>query len=159
MDYNKKLLITIRNNSSKLWLHIKSLITPKTNTSIPLSSDTLNDFFTLVYQQAPIYNLDNKHTINEKDAIQNSFCLHPFTCEELKVAMKGLSNSGAVGFDGLNPIIMKDNFDLISNQELFIFNLSFAQGVFPKLLKTAIVHQFIKVFHTMIRVIIDQFQY
>ena len=53
--------------------------------------------------------------------------------------MKGLSNSGTVGSDGLNPIIIKDNFDLISNQVLFIFNLSFAQGVFPILLKTAIV--------------------
>ena len=53
--------------------------------------------------------------------------------------MKSLSNFGAVGFDGLNPIIIKDNFDLIINQVLLIFNLSFAQGVFPKLLKTAIV--------------------
>ena len=53
--------------------------------------------------------------------------------------MKGLSDSGAVGSDGLNPIIIKDNFDLISNQVQFIFNLLFAQGVFSKLLKTAIV--------------------
>ena len=123
LDYNKKLLRTIRNNSSKLWPHIKSLITPKTNTSIQLSSDTLNDFFTSVYQQAPIHNPDNKHTINEKDAVQNSFYLHPIICEELKVAMKGLPNSGAVGSDGLNPIIIKDNFDLISNRMLIIFNL------------------------------------
>ena len=48
LDYNKKLKSTIRNNSSKLWTHIKSLITPKTNAPIPLSSDKLNDFFTSV---------------------------------------------------------------------------------------------------------------
>ena len=53
--------------------------------------------------------------------------------------MKGLSNSDAAGSDGLNLIIIKDNSDLISNQELCIFKLSFAQSVFPKLLKTAIV--------------------
>ena len=87
----------------------------------------------------PIYNHDNKHTINEKDVVQNSFYLHSITYEELKVAMKGLSNSGAVGSGGLKSIIIKDNFILISNQMLFIFNLSFVQGVFTKLLKTAIV--------------------
>ena len=45
LDYNKKLLSTIKNNSSKLWSHIKSLITLNTKTSIFLSSDILNDFF------------------------------------------------------------------------------------------------------------------
>ena len=111
MDYNKKLLNTLRNNTSKLWSHIKSLITPKTDASIRLSSDTLNNFFTSVYQQAPIYSPNNKHTNNEKDAIQNSFYFHSITCEELKVARKGLSNSGAVGSDRLNPIMIKNNFD------------------------------------------------
>ena len=125
------------NNVIKILRAAKSLITPKTNTSIPLLSDILNYFFTLVDQQAPIYNPDNKHTINEKDTVRNSFYLHPITCEELKV--EGLFNSGAVGSDGLYRIIITDNFDLISNQVLFIFNLSFAQGIFPKLLKTAIV--------------------
>ena len=135
LDYNKKLLSMIRNNSSKLWSHIKSLITPKTNTSIPLSSDTLNDFFTSVYQQAPIYNPDNKHIINAKDAVQNSFYLQPITCEELKVATKGLSNSCAVGSDGLNPIIIKNNFDLISNQVLFILIYHLHKAFFLNCLK------------------------
>ena len=49
-----------------------------------------------------------------------------------------------VGSDGLNPIIIKDNFNLISNQVLFIFNLSFAQSVFSKRLKTTIVTRIYK---------------
>ena len=57
----------------------------------------------------------------------------------MKVARKCLFNSGAVGSDRLNPMMIKHNLDLISNQVLLIFNISFAQGVFPKLLKTAIV--------------------
>ena len=107
LDYNKTLLSMIRNNSSKLWSHIKSLITPKTNTSILLSSDTLNNFFTSIYLLASIYKPDNKHTINQKDTVQKSFYLHLTTCEELNVAMKGLSNSVAVGSEGLNPLIIK----------------------------------------------------
>ena len=57
----------------------------------------------------------------------------------MKVARKGLSNSSAVSSDRLNPIMRKNNLDLISDQVLLIFNISFAQGVLPKLLKTAIV--------------------
>ena len=69
-----------------------------------------------------------------KDAVQNSFYLQPITCEELS-CYEGLSNSGAVGSDGLNPIIIKDNFDLISNQVLFTFNLSLHKASFKNCLK------------------------
>ena len=50
-----------------------------------------------------------------------------------------LSNSQSIGSDGLHPDIIKSNALLISSQLTYIFNLSFTQGIFPKLLKTAII--------------------
>ena len=43
----------------------------------------------------------------------------------------------AIGSDGINPVLIKKNIAIISNHLFYIFNLSFAQGVFPHLLKTA----------------------
>ena len=50
-----------------------------------------------------------------------------------------LSNSQSIGSDGLHPDILKSNALRISSQLTYIFNLSFTQGIFPKLLKTAII--------------------
>jgi hypothetical protein len=50
-----------------------------------------------------------------------------------------MSNSSSIGTDGLSPLIIKSNSSLIGHQLAFIFNLSFTQGVFPKLLKSSIV--------------------
>ena len=52
--------------------------------------------------------------------------------------MKILSNSRAVGSDGFNPLIIKDNSTHLSNQLEYKFNMSFTNGVFPNLLKSAI---------------------
>jgi hypothetical protein len=50
-----------------------------------------------------------------------------------------MSNSSSIGTDGLSPLIIKSNSSLIGHQLSFFFNLSFTQGVFPKLLKSSIV--------------------
>ena len=53
--------------------------------------------------------------------------------------MLSISNSKAVGSDGFSPIIIKQNINAIRKQLKYIFNLSFSSGIFPKLLKSAIV--------------------
>ena len=53
--------------------------------------------------------------------------------------MLSISNFKAVGSDGFSPIIIKQNINAISKQLEYIFNLSFSSGIFPKLLKSAIV--------------------
>ena len=65
--------------------------------------------------------------------------LNPITLTELHSALQTTSNSSAIGSDGINPVLIKNNFAIISSHLLYIFNLSFAQGVFPYLLKTAII--------------------
>jgi hypothetical protein len=54
-------------------------------------------------------------------------------------AFASLSNSNAIGSDGFLPDIIKQNAVHLSHQVAYIFNQSFLQGVFPKLLKSALV--------------------
>jgi hypothetical protein len=106
---------------------------------VPLSSSTLNDFFTSVFLQAPTRQAGYNHTIPGDSYIRDTMFLAPITLCELNNVMNSLSNTKSIGSDGLNPLIIKENFDLIFNQILYIFNLSFKQRIFPQMLKEAIV--------------------
>jgi hypothetical protein len=138
-DYHKSMLSRFKSNSAKLWSHLNSIIKPKTSCDIPLSPDTLNDYFTSVFQQAPSHNSNDKLTIPNNAYIKDSMVLFPITLKELHQTCLSISNSSSVGCDGLNPMILKDNFALLSNQLFYIFNMSFEQGVFPQMLKSALV--------------------
>jgi hypothetical protein len=133
------MLSRFKSNSAKLWSHLNSIIKPKTSCDIPLSPDTLNDYFTSVFQQAPSHNSNDKLTIPNNAYIKDSMVLFPITLKELHQTCLSISNSSSVGCDGLNPMILKDNFALLSHQLFYIFNMSFEQGVFPQMLKSAIV--------------------
>ena len=54
LNYYKTLLNKFKNNSSKLWAHMKSILCTNEKSNIPLSPNTLNDFFVSVFQQAPV---------------------------------------------------------------------------------------------------------
>ena len=92
----------------------------------------------MVFKQAPPFNANLPCTV-KSNLIANSFNLKPVTAQEIITTMKILSNSRAVGSDGFNPLIIKDNSTHLSNQLEYIFNMSFTNGVFPNLLKSAII--------------------
>ena len=50
-----------------------------------------------------------------------------------------MSNSHAIGYDGTVLMLVKANAVHISQQLLYVINLSFSQGVFSKSLKNAII--------------------
>ena len=91
-----------------------------------------------VFKQAPPYNANLSCTV-KSNLIANSFYLKPITAQEIITTMKTLSNSRAVGSDGFNSPIIRDNIIHLSNQLEYIFNMSFTNGVFPNLLKSAII--------------------
>lgn len=137
-QYYKNILTKFKNNSAKLWKHLNSVIKPKENSSIPIDPNVLNDYFTSVFKQAPIPK-ETLSTIPNELHVADSFFLTPVTYNEIINTMNSLSNSHAIGSDGINPIIIKDNISCIASHLLYIFNMSFANGVFPKMLKNAIV--------------------
>ena len=75
----------------------------------------------------------------KSNLIANSLYLKPVTAQEIITTRKTLSNSRAVGSDGFDPLIIKDNVTHLSNQIEYIYNMSFTNGVFPNLLKSAII--------------------
>jgi len=139
IQYHRNLLLTYKNRSRKMWMHLNSLIKTKEKAEIPLSPNTLNDFFSSVYKQAPSLRDNTPFTMPNKSFVSDAFFLRPLTNDEVLNAMTCLSNSQAVGSDGFNLLVLKENFSFISKQLTYIFNLSFSSGVFPSLLKNAIV--------------------
>ncbi len=139
INYHKQLLASMQNNSAKLWSHLNSLIKTNNKPNIPLHADVLNNFFTSIFLQAPPYQSDRPHTLTRDSFITKSLFLAPITCIELISTITSLSNSQSVGVDGLTSDIIKSNATLIAQQLTYIFNLSFSEGVFPNLLKNAIV--------------------
>ena len=65
--------------------------------------------------------------------------LAPVSDSELCSNVLSLSSSQSLGSDGRLLDIIKNNIHYINHQLTYIFNLSFSQGVFPNLLKNAIV--------------------
>lgn len=70
------------------------------------------------FQQTPFYNSGDKLTILSNAYIKHSMMHFHITLEELLQSCLSLSNFACVGSDGLNPMILKENFSLLSNQLL-----------------------------------------
>ena len=96
-------------------------------------------FFTSVFKQAPQRQPNHYHTLTPETFINDSCFLFPVSTNEVFNTIMSLSNSQSIGSDGLHPDIIKSNTLRISSQLSYIFNLSFTPGIFPKLLKTAII--------------------
>ena len=82
---------------------------------------------------------DQHHTIPDGNFVNNSLFLSPITPNEVVDVFASISNSCALSNDGLPSEILKSTATLICQQLTHIFNLSFTQGVFPKLLKRSVV--------------------
>ena len=114
-QYYKNILIRCKSNSAKLWNHLSSIIKPKENCSIPINPNLLNDYFVSVFKQAPLPK-ENLFTIPNESHIADSFFLSPMTYYDIIITANNLSNSKAIGCDGINPILIKNNITCIANQ-------------------------------------------
>jgi Reverse transcriptase (RNA-dependent DNA polymerase) len=137
--YHQNILRELKNNSSRLWAHINSLIKPRSCSDTPIAADILNDFFTSVFQQAPKFDPKASHTVSNSAFVKHSLFLTPVTWQEVFNCIMSQSNSRSAGADDIAPEIIKTNAALLCDKLVHIFNLSFVQGVFPQLLKRAIV--------------------
>ena len=115
------------------------MITYTNSINIPIATDILNNFFTSAYKQAPKFQADQHHTIPDSNFVNNNLFLSPITPNEIVDVFASIFNSRVLGNDGLLSEILKSNATLICQQSTHIFNLSFTQEVFPKLLKRSVV--------------------
>jgi hypothetical protein len=94
--YHQNILRELKNNSSKLWAHINSLIKPRACNDIPLAANTLNDFFTSVFQQAPKFDSKAGHTISNSTFVKHSMFLTPVSYQEVFSVVCLLLNFGSL---------------------------------------------------------------
>ena len=143
-DYHQQILRQLKNNTRKMWAHLTKMITNTNSTNIPIAADILNNFFTSVYKQAPKFQADQHHTIPDSNFVNNSLFLSPITPNEIVDVFASISNSRALGNDGLLTEILKSNATLICQQLTNIFNLSFTQGVSLSYSKDLLLSLYIK---------------
>jgi hypothetical protein len=138
-NYHKNILNEFKYKSSKLWKHLNDLIGASKSQSIPIESNKMNEFFTSVFRQAPLYDPTNTTPLPNETFNNHSMFLSHITSDDVIHAFASLSNSNAIGSDGFLPEIIKQNAVYLSHHLAYIFNLSFSQGIFPKILKSALV--------------------
>ena len=92
--------MNLKNKSSKLWSHLKTLINPSHKPDVPINSDTLNDFFTSVFKHAPQRQPNHHHTLTPETFINDSCFLFPISNNEVFNTIMSLSNSQSIGSDG-----------------------------------------------------------
>ena len=78
----------------------------------------------------------NASIVNKAGAILREFSL---TTSDIEKAIRSLKNKNNIGDDGISTTIIKELMELFGEILLPIFNKSLKQGVFPDLLKLAII--------------------
>ena len=101
------LLITdfaqLKNKSSKLWSHLNTLINPNKNTNILVDANVLNNFVISVFNQAPHFQANQPLTLTNDTFVSQTIFLTPVNNNEIINTLKNLTNSNAIGTDGLLP--------------------------------------------------------
>ena len=148
-----------KNNSKKTWKLIKTIasLNKQKENNEPLlqissspqqSVNVINRSFATVGQKLA----ENIDSI-ESDGISkqnlpkqttNSFALLDTDEEEVRSIIINLKDDCAVGIDGISNKFLKAANSVLTPVITYICNLSFHLGVFPKLLKTALIHPIFK---------------
>ena len=101
-------------------------------------AEIFNKYFTSVAHSNPIIS-NNGTQINYLSSNQNSMFLNPVTLSELENIINRMKNKWSTGIDEIPPVIIKEYSKLIVEPLQHIINLSLTTGIFPNILKTAII--------------------
>lgn len=150
--YYKNRLNSAKNNPKKCWSIINEMvsrkdsvkgidcITSRLGVDLNEGSDIaneLNRFFTSVAQDSISW--DGKDAEYNHKRVDRSFFFHPASSLELFRVIKGLKNNCTPGIDGISNITLKSIAFNIVDVLAYLINTSFEMGVFPNLLKHAVV--------------------
>ena len=105
-------------------------------------TDSFNNFFLSIAG-----NIDNKiihANSNHKDYLENSvsnqfILFKPTSEEEVTSIIKQMKTNKALGTNSIPTKILKLSQQIIAKPLVYLFSLSFSKGVFPNLLKIAII--------------------
>ena len=140
-------------NASKTWDGIKSLVTlKKTNCFTPKSVSSNNVTVTDPHDVATAFNnffvsigpdiaksipKTSSKIENLKNVIPNSLFLSPTDRDEIRKIILSLDKKKSTGPCSIPTHILKDNANILAQPLSTLINQSFAQGLFPDILKVA----------------------
>ena len=147
-----------KNNTRKLWKTINKLCNSQNDKSSVVQMLRINDkkccnsqsivnefgryFSTVGENFASKIPKSNKGINDYLKAIQSStqsLFMTPSTVTETKRLLNNLPNKGSCGIDDINNILLKKLKEQIANPLTIIINSSIEQGIFPTLMKCALV--------------------
>ena len=145
---------TNKQNYHKIWQGIKEIINISKNKKQFINSinnkietthdpfkiaNTFNEFFSNIAKkiEGNITTTFKTHTDYLTDASPNSFFIYPTTSKEVESIINTLKNNKTTGPYSIPTKILKTYKTILSQPISELVNLSFTNGVFPKILKTA----------------------
>lgn len=159
-SYYQRKLNECNNNPKKVWNLINEITCQrkKQNQSFSINlngeiikdpqcvANAFNDFFLNIVENLNLNTDISENIMNSEfrnifiniNQTQSIF-IQPIMKTELENIIKSLKNGTAPGIDGVNSSIIKSIYPKIINPLLYIVNLSFETGIFPDLLKNAVV--------------------
>lgn len=153
-DYEKTEFERAGNNSKQLWNIIKSVT--NLNNSRPsacelLDSDNkldsineVNAYFAGIGKSLAEKIPKNHSVSTPRDPHPESFALLNTDETEVKRWIISLKNNCAIGWDGISSNLLKKHIDIVVPPLTYICNLALNTGVFPNMLKVAILHPIYK---------------
>lgn len=143
-DYFNSFIRNSDNKSKASWRVINSLTTGKMSSAVSgshdnssLMPDDFNNFF-IDYPSILTEGL-SKSPSEERDRLGNSFYMFDVSHEEVLKTVKSLKSKQSCGYDEIPMKVLKLSIEVILSPLCFIINRSFREGIFPDLLKIAIV--------------------
>ena len=144
-DFNCRQLLT--KNHKGFWSTLRKFYKGSGNEDggeLPIDPDVLNEHFSSVGARIASSLLNDDTNEAKSPARPTRVCaaqfqLVPATIPELSAAVRDMSNSNAVGIDGIPLIAVRKCLSALAPILLRIINKSLVSGVFPTLWKTACV--------------------
>lgn len=152
-QYEKNILIEAKSNPKKLWSAIKEVAhiakknsstahdLLKLGSSPDISVSEVNTFFVNVGKNLAekVAGQSNNYKTTETNSV-NSLVLLETDEREVELVVNSLRSDCAVGVDGISASVIKQYKDILIRPITYLINVCLSTGVFPDLLKQALVH-------------------
>ena len=159
-DYIKEQLRNNEGNSAKFWRSIKQIMPSKKghklnnkvslsdNEELPIQehkvAEYMNTFFANLGAGNDTFssgtsNRSETNTLKQNEDLQdNNFTLETVSRFEIELLINKINTSKSSGITSLSSKLLKDSFQVLSDQLVFLFNFSLHTAIFPSEWKKAL---------------------
>lgn len=151
INFNSNFILNSANKNLAMWKIIKQVqnnphyfnnMTVTENDTVLDDPRTVANKFNSFFQQVSSQLTTNTPSVSSPNRIDinpNSLFLSPFTVHEIINIMTKLKAKHTCGYDELSTGILKEFREHLAEILTYLVNISFAEGIFPKVLKKSII--------------------